>query len=66
MGLRDSRSPVVAMGDEEGTVQISYEITEAAFSVYSPGEQCALRRVAIDRSFDINATANELLADLGT
>jgi hypothetical protein len=66
--LRNGRSPIVATGDEDGTVQIEYEITETGpvFSVRKPGQRHPLRRVVIERSFDMKNTANELLADLGT
>jgi hypothetical protein len=65
--LRDGRSPIVATGDEDGTVQIEYEITEAgpAFLVCKPGEQRILHRCINDRSLDIKSMARELLADLG-
>jgi hypothetical protein len=65
--LRNGRSPIVATGDEDGTVQIEYEITEAGpvLLVRKPGQQQALRRRVIDRTFDLKTTANELLADLG-
>ena len=41
--LRNGRSPIVAAGDEDGTVQIKFEITESGpiFSVHQPGERCA-------------------------
>jgi hypothetical protein len=66
-GLRDGRSPIVATGDEDGTVQIEYEITEAGpvFFLRNSGEQRALHCCVIDRSLDIEIAANELLADLG-
>lgn len=65
--LCEGRAPIVAMGDEDGTVQIEYQTTESdlIFSVRKPGQPDALRRWAIDRSFDIKTVANELLADLG-
>lgn len=65
--LRNGRSPIVATGDEDGTVQIGYEITKAgpAFLVRKPGQRHALHRCIINRSFDLKSTANELLADLG-
>jgi hypothetical protein len=65
--LRDRHSPIVATGDEDGTVQIEFETAESgsAFSVRKHGEQCASRRCLIDRTFDMNLTANELLGDLG-
>ena len=65
--LRDGRSPIVATGDEDGTVQIEYEITEAGpvFFVRNSGEQCALHCCVIDRGFDLKTMADELLASLG-
>jgi hypothetical protein len=65
--LLNGRSPIVATGDEDGTVEIEYEITEAgpAFLVRKTGQRQALHRWAIDRSFDLKTMANELLADLG-
>ena len=65
--LRNGRSPIVATGDEGGTVQIEYEITDAGpvLLVRKPGQRHALHRCVIDRSFDLKTTANELLADLG-
>ena len=65
--LRNGRSPIVATGDEDGTVQIKFEATESGpiFSVHQPGERCALRRWIIDPTFDIKFVADELLADLG-
>ena len=65
--LRDARSPIVATGDEDGTVQIEYEITEAGpvFFVRNSGEQHALHCCVIDRGFDLKTMADELLANLG-
>jgi hypothetical protein len=65
--LRNGRSPNVAAGDEGGTVQIEYEITEAGpvLLVRKPGQRDALHRCMVERRFDLYATAGELLADLG-
>ena len=65
--LRNGRSPIVATGDEDGTVQIEYEITEAGpvMLVRKPGQRHTLQRWVIDRRFDLKTMANELLADLG-
>ena len=65
--LRNGRSPIVATGDEDGTVQIEYEIADAkpVLLVRKPGQRHALHRRVIDRSFDLKTTADELLADLG-
>ena len=59
--LRNRRS-IVATGDEDGTVQIEYEITEAGpvLSVRKLGQH----RWVIGR-FDLKTTADDLLADLG-
>jgi hypothetical protein len=58
---------IVATGDEDGTVQIEYEIADAkpVLLVRKPGQRHALHRRVIDRSFDLKTTADELLADLG-
>ena len=66
--LREGRAPIVATGDEDGTVQIEYEITDAGLVllVRKPGQQRALHRWVIDRKYDLKTTANELLADLGS
>jgi len=65
--LRNGRSPIVATGDEDGTVQIAYEITDEGrvLSVRKPGQRCPLHLWVIDPAFDIGPMANELLADLG-
>jgi hypothetical protein len=65
--LRNGRSPIVATGDEDGTVQIEYEITDEGrvLSVRKPGQRCPLHLWVIDPAFDIGPMANELLADLG-
>jgi hypothetical protein len=65
--LRKGRSPIVAAGDEGGTVRIECDITDArsVFSVYETGQPEALRRWSIDRHFDLRTIADELLADLG-
>jgi hypothetical protein len=65
--LRDGRSPIIAIGDEDATVQIEYEIREAGpvFVVRKARQRHALHRCIVDRSFDMKTTANELLADLG-
>ena len=65
--LRDGRSPIVVTGDEGGTVQVEYEITEGepVLLVRKPGQRETLHRCVIDRRLDLRTTANELLADLG-
>jgi hypothetical protein len=65
--LRDGHSRIVATGDDDGTVQIEFETSEAgsAFSVHKLDEPCAMRRCVIDRTFDLRLTADELLRDLG-
>ncbi len=65
--LRDGRSSIVARGDEDGTVQITFEASDAGvvFVVQRTGEPSALCRGVIDRAFDIQSMAEELLSDLG-
>jgi hypothetical protein len=65
--MRNGRSPIVAAGDEGGTVQIEYEITEAGpvLLVRKPGQRDASHRCVVEKTFDLNTTADELLADLG-
>jgi FixJ family two-component response regulator len=65
--LQNGQSPVVAMCDEDGDVQIEYESTEAGavLMVRKPGERDALHRCIIDREADLTTIATELLADLG-
>jgi hypothetical protein len=66
--LQNGCSPIVATGDEDGTVQIEYEITDAGavMLVRKPGQRHTLHHCVIDRRSDLKTTANELLADLGT
>jgi hypothetical protein len=66
-GLRNGCSPIVATGDEGGTVHIEYEITDTGpvLLVRTPGQQHVLHRWVMDQRFDLNTTADELLADLG-
>jgi hypothetical protein len=63
----DNRSPIVAMGDEAGDVQIEYKNKEAGpvLMLHKPGEQNTLHRLTLDSGFDLQAAAIELLADLG-
>jgi hypothetical protein len=65
--LRNGRSPIVATGDEDGTVQIEYEVTDAGpvILVREPGQRHAFHRCVIDRSIDLHTIADELLSDLG-
>jgi hypothetical protein len=65
--LLNGRSPIVAAGDEAGTVEIECEMTEAGpvVSIRKPGQRDRLHRCLINQSYDMKATANELLADLG-
>jgi hypothetical protein len=64
--LRNGRFPIIAMGDEDGTVQIEFEIAETGLvlSVHNPSEPHASRRLVIEQSFDIKSIANDLLTDL--
>jgi hypothetical protein len=65
--LRDGRSPIVAEGDEGGTVEIDCVITDVGpvFLVRKPGERHTLHRRVIGPDFDLKTLADELLADLG-
>jgi hypothetical protein len=65
--LRNGRSPIIATGDEGGTVQINYAVTTAGavFSVHRPGERQAVCQCAVDPTCDMGFTCDELLADLG-
>jgi hypothetical protein len=65
--LQNGCSPTVATGDEGGTVQIEFGITDAGpvLLVCKPGQRQVLHRWAIDKRFDLKTTADELLADLG-
>ena len=65
--LRNGRSPIVATGDEDGTVQIEYDITDAGpvLLVRKQGQGHVLHHRVIDRNLDLKTTADELLADLG-
>jgi hypothetical protein len=65
--LRNGCSPIVAMGDEDGTVQIELETMEAAsiVSVREPGQLHILHRWVFDQRLDLQTMANELLTDLG-
>jgi hypothetical protein len=65
--LRNGCSPIIGTGDEDGTMEIEYQImeTERVFVVRQPGERPALHHCVIDRSFDMRTVADELLADLG-
>jgi hypothetical protein len=64
--LRNGRSPVVATGDEGGSVQIECEFSEpeTVVSVLTPGG-VRLHRLVVEPRFDIMQIAAELLADLG-
>jgi hypothetical protein len=63
--LQNERSPIIAAGDEDGTIKIKLENTDAGLvlQVCKPGERNALGRWVLDQ--DLKAAANELLADLG-
>ena len=66
--LRNRRASVVATGDEDGTVQITFDATDdgVVFAAHKTGEPGFLRRGVIDRTFDLTRMAEELLSDLGT
>ena len=65
--LRNRRSPIIATGDEDGTVKIEYEFTgsQHSFSVHALGEGHVMCRVLRDAELDIETVADHLLADLG-
>jgi hypothetical protein len=65
--LRCGRCPIVATGDEDGTVEIRYENAGSgpAFSVYEPGERCASNRYVFNLTFDMKVVVDDLLGDLG-
>ena len=66
-GLGNGCSPIVATGDEDGTVQLEYEITETepVFVVRQLAQRHTTHRCLIDEEFDLKTMADELLADLG-
>jgi hypothetical protein len=65
--LRNGCSPIVATGDEDGTVQLEYEITETqpVMLVRQLAQRHTTHRCIIDDEFDLRTMADELLADLG-
>jgi hypothetical protein len=65
--LRNRRSPIIAKGDEDGTVEIGCEFTGSRhiFSVRTLGEGHVICHMLSDVEFDIETVANPLLADLG-
>jgi len=65
--LRNRRSPIIAKGDEDGTVEIECEFNGSRhiFSVRALGEGQVTCRVLSVLEFDIETLANHLLADLG-
>ena len=65
--LRSGGFPLAATGDEGGTVQIEFELTEAgsALLIYDTDQRHILHRLVIDREFDLQSKADQLLADLG-
>lgn len=65
--LKNRRSSVVALGDEDGTVQITFDVSDdgVVFAVHQTVEPGVLRRGLIDRTFDMTRMAEELLDDLG-
>jgi hypothetical protein len=65
--LRDGHSPIVAQGDEDGTMQIECENTATGpvMRVSQSGQQYTLHRGISDLAFDLKSIADELLADLG-
>lgn len=65
--LRNRRSPIIARGDEDGTVEIECEWagSQHIFSVRAPGQRHHMCRVLSGLESDIETLANHLLADLG-
>jgi hypothetical protein len=65
--LRKRQSPIIAKGDEDGTVEIECELTgsQHAFSVRTLVEGHVMCCVLSDVEFDIETVANQLLGDLG-
>lgn len=66
-GLRNGCSPIVAAGDENGTVQLEYEITESqpVMLVRQLAQRHTTHRCVIGEEIDLKTMAAELLADLG-
>lgn len=67
IALRDARSPLVATGDENGTLEITWQSSGSGsiFSIHPLGERHVLHHCLIDQAFDMEFVTNELLADLG-
>jgi hypothetical protein len=65
--LRNRRSPIIAKGDEDGTMEIECELTGSRpiFSVRTLGEGRIMCRVFGDVALNIETMANHLLADFG-
>jgi hypothetical protein len=65
--LRNRRSPIIARGDEDGSVEIECEYagSQHIFSVRAPGQRHDTCRVVSGIESDIEVLANHLLADLG-
>ena len=64
IALRNQHSPIV-IGEP---MQLECDVTASAlvFTVREPGRGAASRRFSVDRTFDVTAMADHLLADLGT
>ena len=65
--LRNGCSPIIAVGDEDGTVQLEYDITEAqpVMLIRQLAERHTTHRCIVDDEFDLKTVAGQLLADLG-
>ena len=65
--LRSGRSRIGATGDEDGTMQIEFEMTRdgPVLLIHKIGRRHVLHRLIIDRRFDLKKMADDLLADLG-
>ena len=68
IALRNRHSPIVIGGDAGEPLQLECEVTTSGlvFTVREPGRGAASRRFSVDRTFDVTAMADHLLADLGT
>ncbi len=66
--LREARSPIFIRDGARGSMEIECEFTGTGliFTHRDANRGIVLRRFSIDRTFDVRAMTNDLLADLGT
>jgi hypothetical protein len=66
--LRNDYSPIVVRSDTGESMEIACEFTDSGlvFIVQESSRGTALRRFPVDRTFDVRAMADHLLANLGT